>query len=470
MSLTEGPVRERLFRLWLPMIAGVLAVKAIDISDAYFVGQLGKEPLAAISFTFPVVMTLISLSIGLSSGASSVLSRAIGRGAGKARQRAIVAGTVGLAVLVSLLMALAGFIFVEPLFRLMGADEAVMPDIVAYMRLWFAGSLFLILPIAITGLIRATGDGLSSAALMICIAIFNIGLNPLFIFGWGPIPALGMQGAAVATVIARAIALVLAIWLLWRRDLFSLALQPLRDGIRQWREISVIGLPASLSTSLNPVALGIATAAVATLGTSEVAAFGLVTKIEAFAVVPLLALSSASAPFAGQNSGADKEDRTRAALWWCCGIAVVWTVLVSLLLLASARSLLLPAFSEDAEVIELAGLYLLFVSWTFAGYGITVALSAAMNGLGRPISALAIAGGRAMALLAPAAWLGVSLGGFQGVALGIAAANSLAGLVSVLIIARHSLTVREDGKSRDTDGDAESADGKQRDEAAGATG
>jgi Na+-driven multidrug efflux pump len=244
----------------------------------------------------------------------------------------------------------------------------------------------------------------------------------------------------------------------------------LRDGIRQWREISVIGLPASLSTSLNPVALGIATAAVATLGTSEVAAFGLVTKIEAFAVVPLLALSSASAPFAGQNSGADKEDRTRAALWWCCGIAVVWTVLVSLLLLASARSLLLPAFSEDAEVIELAGLYLLFVSWTFAGYGITVALSAAMNGLGRPISALAIAGGRAMALLAPAAWLGVSLGGFQGVALGIAAANSLAGLVSVLIIARHSLTVREDGKSRDTDGDAESADGKQRDEAAGATG
>ena len=112
MTLTEGRVRDKLFRLWFPMIGGVLAVKAIDISDAYFVGQLGSDSLAAISFTFPVVMTLISLSIGLSSGASSVLSRAIGAGASKDRQRGIVAGTVGLATLISVLLALLGFLIV----------------------------------------------------------------------------------------------------------------------------------------------------------------------------------------------------------------------------------------------------------------------------------------------------------------------------------------------------------------------
>ncbi|MFN3163135.1 MAG: MATE family efflux transporter, partial [Pseudohongiellaceae bacterium] len=443
MSLTEGRVRDKLFRLWLPMIGGVLAVKAIDISDAYFVGQLGSDSLAAISFTFPVVMTLISLSIGLSSGASSVLSRAIGAGAGQDRQQGIVAGTVGLATLISIVLAIVGFLIIEPLFRLLGADPELMPDIVGFMRIWFAGSLFLILPIAVTGLIRATGDGATPALLMAFIAVLNIGLNPVFIFGLGPVPALGMEGAAVATVIARALATILACQMLWKRGLLDLSLEPLRRGVRQWREISVIGLPASLSTSLNPVALAIATAAVATLGTDQVAAFGVVTKIEAFAVVPLLALSSASAPFVGQNSGGGNEDRSREALLWCCGIAGVWTVFIAALLALVARPLLLPAFTDSGDVIAFGALYLMIVPWTFAGYGITVALSAGMNGLGRSVTALCISGGRAIGLLAPLAWLGVLFGDFIGVAAGVAAANVIAGLGSVVVIFRHSLQVRE---------------------------
>ncbi|GAB5500073.1 MAG: MATE family efflux transporter [Pseudohongiellaceae bacterium] len=451
MSLTEGPVRDKLFRLWLPMIGGVLAVKAIDISDAYFVGQLGSDSLAAISFTFPVVMTLISLSIGLSSGASSVLSRAIGAGAGQDRQQGIVAGTVGLATLISIVLAIVGFLIIEPLFRLLGAEPELMPDIVGFMRIWFAGSLFLILPIAVTGLIRATGDGATPAILMAFIAVLNIGLNPVFIFGLGPVPALGMEGAAVATVIARALATILACQMLWKRGLLDLSLEPLRRGVRQWREISVIGLPASLSTSLNPVALAIATAAVATLGTDQVAAFGVVTKIEAFAVVPLLALSSASAPFVGQNSGGGNEERSREALLWCCGIAGVWTVFIVVVLALVARPLLLPAFTDSGDVIAFGALYLMIVPWTFAGYGITVALSAGMNGLGRSITALCISGGRAIGLLAPLAWLGVLFGDFIGVAAGVATANVIAGLVSVVVIFRHNLQVREKEYSAKTE-------------------
>jgi len=447
MSLTEGRVRDKLFRLWFPMIGGVLAVKAIDISDAYFVGQLGSDSLAAISFTFPVVMTLISLSIGLSSGASSVLSRAIGAGASKERQRGIVAGTVGLAALISVVLAIAGFLIVEPLFRLLGAEQALMPDIVSFMRIWFAGSLFLILPIAVTGLIRATGDGATPALLMAFIAVLNIGLNPVFIFGLGPVPEMGMEGAAVATVIARALATVLACQMLWSRGLLDLSLQPLHQGISKWREISAIGLPASLSTSLNPVALAIATAAVATLGTDQVAAFGVVTKIEAFAVVPLLALSSASAPFVGQNSGGGKEERSREALFWCCGIAGIWTVFIAIVLGFLAEPLLLPAFTDNPDVVGFGALYLMIVPWTFAGYGITVALSAGMNGLGRSVTALCISGGRAIGLLAPLAWLGVILNDFTGVALGVAAANIIAGTVSILVIFRHSLCAREDEHS-----------------------
>lgn len=156
-------------------------------------------------------------------------------------------------------------------------------------------------------------------------------------------------------------------------------------------------------------------------------------------------------------------------MWWCCGIAFGWTLIVSILLLMTASSFLLPAFSDDGQVIDLASRYLLLVCWTFAGYGITVALSAAMNGLGRPFNALTIAGGRAMALVAPAAWLGAELAGFTGVAVGIATANALAGVVGVIIIWRHSLNVRDEkhAQRHGKEADEVSARGDKLSEAAG---
>ncbi|MDX1481909.1 MAG: MATE family efflux transporter, partial [Woeseiaceae bacterium] len=255
LSLTDGSVRKGLFSLWLPMIGGILAVKAVGLADAYFVGQLGEEPLAAISFTFPVVMTLISLAIGLSAGASSVLSRAIGNGAGSAHQRAIVAGAIAIAVGTSLVLSIAGFFSIGKLLELMGATGGVLQNATWYMQIWFAGAVFMMLPIAINGLLRSTGDGVSPALLMSAIAVLNIALNPLLIYGFGPVPALGMQGAATATVIARLVSTFVSFWLLSRKNLLELSPSVIRDGCSHWREIVLIGLPASLSTSLNPIAL-----------------------------------------------------------------------------------------------------------------------------------------------------------------------------------------------------------------------
>ncbi|MDX1509032.1 MAG: MATE family efflux transporter, partial [Woeseiaceae bacterium] len=211
MSLTEGPVRDRLFALWLPMIGGILMVKAVGLADAYFVGQLGEEALAAISFTFPVVMTLISLAIGLSAGASSVLSRAIGNSADPAEQQGIVTAAVFIAIAISILLGAVGYFGIGYVLALMGASGNILADATAYMQIWFVGAVFLILPIAINGLLRSTGDGVSPALLMSGIAVLNIGLNPVFIYGLGPAPDLGMQGAAVATVSARAVSTVIAL-------------------------------------------------------------------------------------------------------------------------------------------------------------------------------------------------------------------------------------------------------------------
>lgn len=442
-KLTDGPVRARLFDIWLPMIGGVLAVKAIGLSDAYFVGRLGEQPLAAISFVFPVVMTLISVAIGLSAGASSVLARAIGDDADDETRQAIVTGAMGMAVVVAVVLTVLGVLAIGPTLRLMGADEQILSDGIAYMRIWFAGTLFLIVPIAVNGMLRAAGDGVSPALLMAAVAVVNIGLNPLFIFGAGFVPGFGMQGAAVATVLARALSMAVALWLIWHRGLLRFSVGRLKNGLQRWREVAEIGLPAAVSTSVNPIALSIVTAAAATIGSAEVAAFGVVSKIQSFAVVPLLALSSATPALVGQNSSAGEFARSRKTLYWCALISVVWSLLIAVFFLFAA-DWVVGFFTDETAVREPAALYLMIVPLSLAGYGLAVALSAAMNGLGRSITALLIGAGRALVLLAPLAWLGVWLDGFRGLAIATVTANVVAGLVCLVIIHKDGLHTRDD--------------------------
>ncbi|MEO1250902.1 MAG: MATE family efflux transporter [Pseudomonadota bacterium] len=454
-SLTDGPIRNRLFDLWLPMIGGVLAVKAIGLSDAYFVGQLGENQLAAISFTFPVVMTLISLAIGLSSGASSVLSQAIGEADDKADRCAIVAGALSIGAVFAVFILALGVALVDPLFRIMGADGAILAEVRSYMLIWFFGAALLILPIVINGILRATGDGAAPALLMTGVAILNIAINPIFIFGWGPVPALEIQGAATATLIARGASLIAAVALLLRRELIVFSFDVWKRGFQQWPEILRIAGPAAGSTAMNPLAMGVATAAVASLGDAAVAGFGVATKVQSIALVPLLALSAATAPLAGQNSAAGETERTRRALYWCAGIAGAWSIIVALFFWGFADALA-AAFTESDGARETAALYLMIAPLTFAGYGLVVAVSAAMNGLGRSITAFGLAGGRAMALLAPGAWIGVSLGGFAGVAGAVAGANILSGAAAVALTRFHSLTTRRNGDTADYGGREES--------------
>lgn len=441
-DLTSGPVRNRLFDLWLPMIGGVLAVKLIGVSDAYFIGQLGEDELAAVSFTFPIVMTLITLAIGLSSGASSVLSRAIGEADDSERRGRIVAGAMGLTALLAVCVSIIGALLIGPVLGLLGAEGRARELATSYMYIWFAGALVMMIPIVINGLLRATGDGRTPALLMSGVAALNIAINPLLIYGVGPVPVLGVQGAATATVLARGVSMFVSLWLLYRRDLLVFRLSALQAGVGRWGEIIRIGVPAAISTSLNPVAVAVATAAVATLGTSAVAGFGVAQKVQSIALVPLLALSSASAPFAGQNSGADKPGRTRAMLRWCGALALGWSIAAAVFFFA-AGDWLAAQFTGSEAAAGQAALYLLIVPVSYAGYGVVIALSAALNGLGRSLQALMLAGGRAIGLLAPAAWIGVWLGGFSGFAWSTFTANIAAGLVVLAVFRAHSLTVTQ---------------------------
>ena len=435
-DLTEGTVRGHLARLGLPMTLGIVGVLSISLVDAYYLGKLGTNAQAAIAYAFGVTFTLQSLGIGLSAGAASVVSRAIG-GGDAGRTRRLATDSLVLAVLVVSALTALGLVFVRPLFALLGAEGAVLDDVAAYMRIWFFGLPFLVVPMVANGLIRANGDAVAPSAIMVFAAVVNVVLDPLLILGRGPFPALGIEGAAWASLVARLVTLVAAILILVLRErLLTFRPPPLADLLTSWREVLVVGAPAAVSTSVNPLAITLVTAFLSRFGEETVAAFGIGTRIEALACVPLLALSSAVGPVAGQNWGAGRVGRVRDALSSCFAFSAVWAGVLGLVFWLAGPPLA-ALFTGDAAVAEAVVRYLRIVAVTLGGYGVIVTASAAFNATGRALQGLGMTALRSLALYAPLAGAGVLMGSASLAFGGIAAANLAAGgLVAWWALAR----------------------------------
>lgn len=199
-KLTEGVVYKQIIGMTIPMTVGLFSVIAFNLVDTFFVGQLSTSHLAAMSFTFPVVMVLSSLALGLGIGGASVISRAIGEGKRREVQR-LTTDLLVLSILVVLFFVVIGLLTIDPLFRLLGAKDELLPLIKDYMYIWYVGMPFLVIPMVGNSAIRATGDATFPAMIMVISAIVNCVFDPLLIFGLAGFPRMELQGAAIATVI-----------------------------------------------------------------------------------------------------------------------------------------------------------------------------------------------------------------------------------------------------------------------------
>ncbi len=213
-------MRAHLIALTVPMIWGVLAIMSFNLVDTWFVAQLGADRLAAMSFTFPVVMVLVSLGIGLMAGTSSVLARVIGEG-DHSRVRRLTTDALVLAFVLSALFTVLGLLTIDPLFRRLGVTEALLPLVREYMTIWYAGFFCFLVPMVGLGAIRATGDAKFQSRTMMAAALVNLVLDPLLIFGLLGFPRLELAGAALATVLSRGLTLLVGYWALRRMDLLS---------------------------------------------------------------------------------------------------------------------------------------------------------------------------------------------------------------------------------------------------------
>lgn len=423
--LTEGPVGGHLVSMALPVLFGIATMMAQAFIDAWFLGRVGDRALAAHAFAFPVLMIVVSVSIGLSAGTSSVVARALG-GDDHRRARRLSTDSLILSLLVTAIVTAIGVLTINPLFGLMGAPGDLMAPIRGFMSILYISVPFVIVGMVGAASMRATGDTRLPSLLMIGGALLNVALDPLFIFGWGPVPALGLNGAAIAALLSRAAICLLTVHLLHRRlDLVSFA-RPRGDELRQsWRDIMQVAVPAAGTNVIVPAATAIITAIVARYGADAVAGFGVASRIESLVLVLYYTLSAVIGPFVGQNLAAGKEDRILHALR-LCAVFCVGTGLVIAAFLALAAGFLPRLFSDSPSVVGVTRLFLLIAPIGYGAYGVVMVMNASFNGIGRPLPGVVVSAARTIGLYVPIAlaaryWLGLP---------GVFAAYALANLIA----------------------------------------
>lgn len=434
-SLVEGDIARSIIRLTIPMVFGMIGLSIFNIVDTLYVGRLGVGPLAALSFTFPVVLVLNNIALGIGVGTSSVVSRALGSG-DHHRTIRYTTDSLTLGLLVIIIFATIGELTIRPLFSALGARGEILDMIVEYMTIWYAGLPFVVFPMIGNSAIRALGDTKTPGMIMLIASLVNVILDPLMIFGIGPFPMWGIRGAAIATVISRSLTFTVAIYVLSRREhLLSFKQVTMRKMVSSWREILSVGAPAALTRVIVPISAGVVTGILASLGTEAVAGYGVATKVERFALLFTMALATVMAPFAGQNFGAGRLDRVRSSLTFSVKVSLGVGVILALGLWGVARPLA-SLFSHDPAVIAVSVQYFRIVPLSYGLLGMFTISTMVLNALNQPLPAAGFTLLQMFGLLIPFAWVGSSLVGTVGVFAGVAAANLISGALTLGYVRR----------------------------------
>ncbi len=442
--LTEGPVGGVLFRLGVPMFFGGLSMVVFNVTDTYFVSWLGSMQLAALSFTFPVVLFTTSIAHGVGTGVSAAVSRAVGA-KDLERARRITTHGLLLGFLLILLLEGAGLCSMVPLFRFLGAPSEILILLRGYMRIWFLGLPCMVLPMIGNNVLRAMGDSKIPSLMVTFAAGLNVILDPVLIFGIGFFPSLGIAGAALATVIARSFMCIWSLLVLAYRDSTLLFERPRFPELwASWKEILHVGFPAMGAKITLPLGAGILTKIVAAYGPSSVAGFGAASRIEIFALMPLSALTGAMGPFVGQNWGALRFERIRESLFQGGAFVCFWGIF-SLGVLAFFGEFLGSLFSKDPEVLRVMRFYFRVVPLGYGGTGLLLLATSVMSVLRMPFYAVGVTLVHTFAFSLLLAWGGALLFGLPGIFGGLALASWMGALLGIAVL-RRVLERRENGE------------------------
>jgi putative MATE family efflux protein len=381
-DLTKGGITKTLFTLALPIVIGTLLQLAFNITDTFFVSLMGSEPLAAISVTFPVFFISFAIGSGISIGTIALTSQAIGAGRKKeagniALHSIILAFSAGIAV------AVIGFASSRLIFTAMGITGNLLELTLTFMNIIFVSFVFQFLAMTATSIIQAGGNAITPAKNLAAGVALNAVLDPLLIFGFGPVPAFGIAGAALATVFSLALVMLLDYAFIFSgKTSVCITRACFKPEAKIVRRIATLGFPSFLSQSFDSVGFFLLIGLVTAFGTSAIAAFGVGIRLEAIAVLPVIGLMVAVMPFVGQNLGAGKLDRAKegmkkagyAAALFMLFFASVWFL---------APEVLFSPFTSDPAIISIGSGYFRVISLGYVFLGLNFVLGGALQAAGR---------------------------------------------------------------------------------------
>lgn len=428
--------RELAITLWRqtwPMAIGVLALLGFQLVDSAFIARLGTAPLAAQSFTFPLSFLIIGIQVGMGIAIAALISRALGAGEQARAKRlsslVLIAGGAVIAVL-----AVALWLLQVPLFQLLGADETALTYIRAYwgpqlFSAWLGALLYFMYSV-----FRAHGDTRMPGKMMVFSSLINLALDPLLIFGVGGWEGWGLPGAAWATVVAFFVGLLLTGAKL-RRCQWATMDDIGQEAVRSWRPFTGIAAPAMVSQLMPPLAAMLAIAAVAGLGDTQVAAWGLASRLETLSLMVILAMTMSLPPWLGRCYGAGDWGQIQQLMRLALKVAVIWQLSLGVLL-ALASPWVAMALAGNPEVQSELALLIRFMLPSYAALGVCMLVVSAGNALGWPLRAMLLSSARLFICYLPCLWLGAALFGWTGLAAGAAIGNLLAGLTAWVLLKR----------------------------------
>jgi len=427
LDLTSGEIGKPLFFLSMPIVVTNLFQTAYNLADTFWLGQYSTDALAAISFAFPLVFLLISLGMGISVAGSVLVAQHTGAG-DEDRAEYAASQTVTFAVIASVLLGVIGYRFVGDFLGLLGASADVLPLASSYMEVVSLGLVAMFGFAVFVALMRGYGDTVTPMMVMFGSVVLNIALDPFLIFGWGPFPALGIEGAAIATVGSRALALVVGLAIMFRgtRGVQINARDMVPDPA-YLRRLARLGLPASIEGTGRAVSMNLLLFIVALFPDPVVAAYGIGTRVFSVIFLPAIAVARGVETMTGQNIGSGKPDRADRAT------ALAAKTLFVVLSLAGVVVFLVPepivsvfvgsGQADAARVTAVGAQFLRIVALTFGFIGIMRAYTGSFRGAGKTLTAAAISVLMLGVVRFPIAWIAAGAIGETGIWLSFAASN-----------------------------------------------
>jgi putative MATE family efflux protein len=380
-----------------PIVVTELLQVAYNLADTVWLGRLSTDAVAAVSLSFPLIFLMLSVGGGFTVAGSTLVAQYTGaKSEGSAGT--VVGQALTFIVGIAVVMGVVGFVSTDAMLALLPSSpatgEQVIPAAAGYMRVYFLGLPFLFGFFVFASLMRGYGNTRAPMVVMFVTVVFNIVIDPIFIFGFGPIESYGVQGAAIATVLSRALASALGLYVLFGTDAGpSVSREDFRPQIRFLRDIVRIGVPSAVEQSASALGFITLTAMVVTFSPEVVAAYGLGNRLTSLVFLPALGLGRATNTIVGQNLGARNFERAESAVWLAAkiGAAVMVGVAVIALLFAEpiVGAFLSTGTDSAAETIRLGSEYLRIRAIEFGFIGVLQVVLGAYRGAGNTKTAMA---------------------------------------------------------------------------------